>query len=240
MKTVVISQPMYFPWIGIFEQLRLADVWVFYDDVQFARGFINRVQVKTPQGTGWITVPLRKHPRNTAINQLQIQEETKWRNKHLASLKQSFHKAKFCDDALALASDTIYQPDLSFAEMLIEGIHRIRQYLDIGNSCSFHKSSELEIGGRKGDRIKAIVKHFSGERYITGHGAVNYLDHEDFEKNDIEVRYMDYKKRPYPQMHGEFKPFVSTLDMIANVGHAAKEHVCSNSMYWRDFIDGPN
>ena len=65
MKTVVISQPMYFPWIGIFEQIRLADVFVFYDDVQFTRGFINRVQYKTPQGTGWITAEYAMLPRAT-------------------------------------------------------------------------------------------------------------------------------------------------------------------------------
>ena len=28
MKTVLISQPMYFPWVGMLEQMALADVWV--------------------------------------------------------------------------------------------------------------------------------------------------------------------------------------------------------------------
>ena len=27
MKTVLISQPMYFPWVGMLEQMALADVW---------------------------------------------------------------------------------------------------------------------------------------------------------------------------------------------------------------------
>jgi hypothetical protein len=231
---------MYFPWIGIFEQIRLADVFVFYDDVQFTRGFINRVQYKTPQGTDWITVPLCKHSRSTLICELQIKEETEWRRKHLSSLKWSFQGSTFSDDALTLASDTLYQPGLLFAEMLIEGIHRIRQYLDIGESCSYYKSSELDIGGYKGDRIKNIVKYFGGECYITGHDALNYLDHDDFEKDKIEVRYMDYKKLAYPQMHGEFTPFVSILDLIANVGPTARTHVCSDSTYWRDFINESN
>ncbi len=57
---VVISQPMLFPWAGMFEQIRLADVYVHYPDVQFSKGsFTNRVQVKTAGGSRWLTLPLR-------------------------------------------------------------------------------------------------------------------------------------------------------------------------------------
>ena len=55
---VVISQPMLFPWVGLFEQIRAADVYVHYDDVQFSKGsFTNRVQIKTARGPRWLTVP---------------------------------------------------------------------------------------------------------------------------------------------------------------------------------------
>lgn len=236
MKTVVISQPMYFPWVGIFEQIRLADVFVFYDDVQFARGFINRVQYKTPEGTNWMTVPLRKHSRNTLICDVQIQEEIDWRRKHISSLQWSFQSAVFIDDALTLASDTLYLPSQSFAEMLIEGIHRIREYFDIGGDCLYYKSSQLRIGGYKGERIKNIVKHFAGERYITGLGALTYLDHEDFETNNIEVQYMDYRKLVYPQKHGAFIPFVSILDLIANCGRNGRKYICSETVNWRELV----
>lgn len=44
---VVISQSMFFPGWVLLEQLKLADLYVFYDDVQFSKGsFTNRVQVK--------------------------------------------------------------------------------------------------------------------------------------------------------------------------------------------------
>ena len=57
---VVITQPMFFPWAGLLEQLRMADIIVYYDDVQFSKGsFTNRVQIKTPFGKKWLTVPLK-------------------------------------------------------------------------------------------------------------------------------------------------------------------------------------
>ena len=47
MTRVVITQPMLFPWPGFFEQLCLADVYIYLDDVQFSKGsFTNRVQIE--------------------------------------------------------------------------------------------------------------------------------------------------------------------------------------------------
>ena len=65
----MISQPMYFPWVGMLEQMRLADVFVHLDDAQYSKGgFLNRVQVKTQQGSSWITVPLEESKLGNNIN----------------------------------------------------------------------------------------------------------------------------------------------------------------------------
>ena len=34
-KTLVVLQPGYLPWLGFFDQMRRADVFAYYDDVQF-------------------------------------------------------------------------------------------------------------------------------------------------------------------------------------------------------------
>ena len=50
--TVVVLQPGYLPWLGFFDQLRRADVFVYYDDVQFDKhGWRNRNRIKTANGT---------------------------------------------------------------------------------------------------------------------------------------------------------------------------------------------
>ena len=68
LQTVVVSQSMYFPWCGLLDQIRQADVFVYYDDVQLVRGFCNRVQVKTLQGYKWITVPLLRKSQKQLIH----------------------------------------------------------------------------------------------------------------------------------------------------------------------------
>jgi hypothetical protein len=88
-KTVAISQSMYFPWCGLIDQIRLADVFVHYNDVQLSRGFYNRVQVKTPQGTTLITVPLQKKHQNQLINKSYISYESDWIESHRSILINS-------------------------------------------------------------------------------------------------------------------------------------------------------
>ena len=46
-NVVVISQPMYFPWVGFLSQISMASTIIWLDDVQFSKGsFTNRVQIK--------------------------------------------------------------------------------------------------------------------------------------------------------------------------------------------------
>ena len=55
--TCVVLQPSYIPWRGYFHQIRQADVFVFYDDVQYdVDGWRNRNRIKTHGGTRWLTV----------------------------------------------------------------------------------------------------------------------------------------------------------------------------------------
>jgi WbqC-like protein family len=59
MTTLVVLQPGYLPWLGYFDLLNKADVFVHYDDVQFDKhGWRNRNRVKGPKGAIWLTVPV--------------------------------------------------------------------------------------------------------------------------------------------------------------------------------------
>ena len=65
---------MFLPWIGLFEQIRLADVFVHYDDVQMPRGrsFVQRVQIKTPRGQQWLSAQIDKKASGRRINEMRL------------------------------------------------------------------------------------------------------------------------------------------------------------------------
>lgn len=94
----------------------------------------------------------------------------------------------------------------------------------------------MGIGGQSSRRVLDVVKQASGTHYITGHGARQYLDHALFEAEGVHVEYLDYQKQPYPQLHGEFTPFVSVLDLIGNLGKDGARVMVSGSVDWKAFI----
>ncbi|HOX53567.1 MAG TPA: WbqC family protein, partial [Fibrobacteria bacterium] len=122
-------------------------------------------------------------------------------------------------------------------DILETGLMAACRYFGLQEGKTFRKSSEMRPRGTKSDLILDLVETCRGTTYVTGLGARNYLDHEGFEARGIEVRYMDYKKTPYPQPHGEFTPFVSVLDLVANVGRRGVEWIHSGTVHWSSMQD---
>ena len=235
MKTVVISQPMYFPWVGMHEQLRLADDYVDYADVAFSKGsFINRVQIKTAVGSQWLTLPLYGLRLGQLIAEVKLDERQQWRSKHRKTLAQVYARAPFLDDLLALVDEVFASTPDNLAEVSLASTLAVHRYFDFDHPLRIHSSIAMDISGSKSQRVLDIVRALNGNRYVTGHGALNYLDHELFERADIAVEYMQYEKREYPQEHPPFTPYVSTLDLIANMGRAGRACIISGAVGWRE------
>jgi hypothetical protein len=235
---VVISQPMFFPWVGMFEQIRLADVYVNYGDVQFSKGSLtNRVQIKTAQGIKWLTVPLQNVSLGQSIDEVRINSGINWRRQHVDALKQAYATAPYRKEMLELVG-AVYQEQVdSIGELSRLSMEVCCNYFGLNSGRRFIDVRQMEIGGSSSQRVLDIVKALGGTCYITGLGARNYLDHQLFEDEGIRVEYMDYQKSPYPQLHGEFTPFVSILDLIANMG---KEGICkiqSGTVYWKEYLE---
>jgi hypothetical protein len=240
MTTIVISQPMFFPWVGLLEQLRLADVFVHYDDVQFSKGsFTNRVQMKTAKGQAWVTVPLRGQRLGDDIRDVVVDEGGIWKARHLAQLSQAYEGAPHRRDMLRIVEEVYASRHENLASLSIASFHALADYFELADGKRFERSSALGIGGKSDARVLAIVQRFGGDRYVTGHGARNYLDHEGFERSGVHVDYVDYEKRGYPQLHGEFTPYVSALDLVANAGKAGRSVFVSRGVPWREFLARP-
>lgn len=234
MTSVVISQPQLFPWPGFYELVAASDVYVHLDDALFSRGgFINRVQIKHPSGSKWMTVPLKGKGTFQKIDCLEAMGDD-WKRQHRELVRQSLSQAPHI--ALALeVFDAVYATD-PLVGLLMAGVERPVARLGLCGPRCWTKSSLLDAEGGSWQRVLSIVKAVNGTRYITAHGAANYLDHEAFERAGVTVEYMDYSKTPYPQLHGEFTPYVSILDAIANLGTQAGNVIRPRTIPWRDFL----
>jgi hypothetical protein len=234
---VVISQPMFFPWVGFFEQIKLCDAYVHYNDVQYSKGgFTNRVQVKSPEGIKWLTVPLKNLKLGQPIKDVEIDNTNDWRTSHKNLLTRCYQDSPYFNEMMELVNN-LYTKDWQLLdELSLASLVAVNNYFGLLDDNNITYISNLNIQGKSSERVLATCKALHANIYITGHGASQYLDHQIFEQAAIRVEYMNYEKKQYPQHFGEFTPYVSILDLIANMGKDGINWISSSTIYWKDFM----
>ncbi len=221
---VVILQPSYIPWRGYFDQIRKADLFVFYDDVQYdKRGWRNRNQIKTSQGKKWLTIPVHSHRAQVEripINCIRILHESTWRTDHLKTLEYSYRRAPYFEKYLPLLEQFYDRQDEFLADFTIDLTIALARELGIQHT-RFERSSKLDASGQKTDRLISVLQKVGATHYISGPSAKDYIESDKFKQAKITLEYMEYDYPEYPQLYPPYDPFVSALDLLFMTGPEA-------------------
>lgn len=221
---VVILQPSYIPWRGYFGQIRRADLFIFYDDVQYDKhGWRNRNQIKTEQGKQWLTIPVHSKgvTEGVPIKDVRIDWSKPWAKNHWKALTLAYSRAPYLRAYLPLLESFYARGDECLADFTIETTILLSRELGLA-STRFLRSSELPgIHGVKTDRLLQILKQVGAKHYISGPAARDYLEREKFDEAGITLEYMEYNYPEYPQLYPPFDPYVTILDLLFMTGKDA-------------------
>ncbi|MDB5807752.1 MAG: WbqC-like family protein [Betaproteobacteria bacterium] len=219
-RTAVIHQPDFMPYLGFFDRLLRADVFVLLDNAQYvnatSRSWTNRDKIKTPQGERWITVSVNSAERDTPINRIELSDKVDWRGNHLNLLQQNYRKAAFFAEIFPLLQAFYARPDRLLADFNRASIEFLLGLFDI--RVEIVLASTLQAGGRSNELLVEILREIGATRYLSGVGARAYFRPEPFEAAGIEVTWQDFAHPVYPQLHGDFIPFLSSIDLLFNCG----------------------
>lgn len=216
---VTIHQPNCFPWLGYFDKMRQADVFVLLDTVPFTKGgYQNRIQVKGPQGAQWLTVPVQTsgYLGQSTLN-VQVVSNLPWRRNHILTLEMLYRRTACFPDVMPKLKDLYNIETERLVEFAIPGIEWIRNSLNI--QTKLVRASELNAEGSSSELLLNIVKCLGGTTYLSGPSGRNYLDLELFENAGVKVDFHSFKPFEYAQLGEPFVGGLSALDYLFNVGH---------------------
>ncbi len=221
---VSIHQPHFLPWLGYFDRMRRADLFVVLDHVQFERqNYQNRVQIKTGQGPRWLVVPVHQRSRSETILEKQIDDHGRgrhhWAHRVYATIEHSYRGAPGFAAAAGELRGLLQRRWSRLIDLDLALIDWLRAALDIRTPVL--RSSELDVTGHKAELVLAICKATGASVFLAGLGASrHYVDPDSFRRAGVEVEWQRFEHPRYPQrpMPGRFVEGVSALDLVLNCG----------------------
>jgi len=219
----VILQPSYIPWRGYFDQIRRADLFIFYDDVQYdKRGWRNRNQIKTANGKQWLTIPVHSHGAQTnhlLIKDVLVSYESNslWTSDHIKSIHHAYAHAPYFKEIMAFLEPFYEVKPVLLTDFIIDLTMAISDYLGI-TATRFMRSSELNAKGAKTDRLIELLQQVNATEYISGPSAKDYIEMEKFSSAGIKVEYLNYNYLEYPQLYPPYDKNVSIVDLLMMMG----------------------
>lgn len=214
-----VMQPTYLPWAGYFNLINQVDIFVFLDDAQYERGtWQNRNRVLVAGESHWLTVPVIRELLGDRINAVHTDETSSWRRKHVQLLRQNYGKHPFGTEMLQIGDIVLDQSLAVLAELNIRLIRFCCDRFGITTRCV--RTSEMDIRGKRTERLIAICEHFGCDEYVSPPGAAEYLAADRFvEMTRTRLRFNEYIPEPYPQRGIEkFVSHLSIVDVVASLG----------------------
>ena len=215
-------QPTYLPWAGYFNLMASVDVFVFLDDAQLQKNsWHSRNRLLLNHQPHWITVPVRHAALEQLLTETLLCEEKQWRRKHASLMQQTYarHPYKSAIDDIATFTQQDDAPHLAALNM------RLICFMagKMGITTQVRMSSDMPVEGRRTERVLNILRNVQASEYLSPVGAAGYLESDGFTAQaDIALQFQTFTPKPYPQYgHEPFIPYLSVVDVVANLGWAA-------------------
>jgi len=211
-------QPVYLPWLGLFHKIALAELFVSFNQVQYQpKDWNNRNRIKTPTGPIWLSVPVRrKGYLDKTISDIEIDNTSAWGRKHLNSLRLNYAKAPHFRRYVDFFEDTYAREWHSLVEL---NESMLRWFLaTLGIATPMRSAAEWSFQGTKSELVLDMCRQAGATTYIFGAMGRGYADIAAFERAGVHVLFQDYRHPTYPQLHGEFVPNLSIVDLLFNCG----------------------
>jgi len=208
------------PWSGFFHKWKLADAFVILDTVQFHKNeWQNRNRIKTQQGEQWITVPVTYRFPQT-IAQVGIAQGN-WAKKQIASIEQAYAKSPYLHEYWQPIKRILQQKHEKLVDLNVSLIRALGDML--GCTAPLYMASDLPVNiSDPTERLIKITQYLQGDVYLSGAEGRHYLAQQAFTDANIKLLFQQCSPPNYPQMHGEFIPYLSVLDVLLNIGEDAK------------------
>jgi len=210
---VAIMQPYFFPYIGYFSLIKVVDLFVFYDDVNYIkRGWVNRNRILINSEAKYLTLNVKNGSQNKLINEIEFDDN---RQKLLKTIELNYKKAPYFKQVWPLLETNLKLKTTSLADIAINSVRSVTNYLGMQTKFEISSVSYPETKGlERSERLIQICRKTHADTYINAIGGIDLYDKNDFLKNHINLQFLKPQLLQYKQYKETFIPGLSIIDVL--------------------------
>ena len=155
---VAIMQPYLFPYIGYFQLISSADLFVVYDNIQYTKkGWINRNRILLNGKDTYITAALRQGSDFLDIRERHLSDDFD-RKALLNRIRGAYLRAPYFEPTMQLVSDSVKEPGANLFDFLAASLRRTCDHIGIGTPMIASSEIEADHSLRGQDRVLDICR----------------------------------------------------------------------------------
>lgn len=207
------NQPYFIPYIGFWQLINCADVFVIGDDYAYInRGWVNRNRILNQAEPMYYGLPLEKASQNKFINEINLADMNV--DKMMKTVLYNYRKSPNFKDGYELLERIFACKEKNLAYFLGNSMEIVCDYMNIKTRLCYSSSFEGNSLLKREFRIYDFCKRMGADTYINSIGGTALYDFDEFRKRDLTLKFIKSDIHPYNQFGNEFVPYLSILDVI--------------------------
>ncbi|MDO8801673.1 WbqC family protein [Phenylobacterium sp.] len=211
-----IMQPYLLPYIGYFQLIAAADVFVVYDDVQYMRGgWINRNRILLNGAPHWLTLPVAHSGEvRTQIRDTRYQLSDAALKKLSGQLDAAYRKAPRAAAVKPLLDAILATPEPNVALFNEAAIRTVCDALGIGTRIVRSSAIGRDTALTGQDAVLDICRTLGADHYLNAAGGVDLYQAQAFAEQGVRLSFIASQAPPYRQFAAPFVANLSIADVL--------------------------
>lgn len=217
-----IHQPNFFPWMGYFNKIAKADIFIFLNQVDYEKSghsmqcYTNRVGILKNENASWIRCPvIRKHGPQP-IHTVRINDTLDWRNDLKKTIRECYQTTKYYNTISGYIFALIDYKTEYISEYNMYIVSELAKQLEL--KAKLVRQDQFHIKEHSTKLLIELIKANQCDSYLYGSGGKKYQQNEMFEEQGIKLIYQGFRTPYYEQISSTFVPGLSILDTLFHCG----------------------
>ena len=209
-------QPYFLPYIGYWQLIHSADIFVVYDNIEFTKkGWFNRNRILEIDHDRLFTVPIKKDSDFLPVNKRYLSDDsTAEIARTLRIIQNNYKKAPEYERVYPIIEACFLFSDKNLFAFNFNAIKTICEYLDITTKLIVSSEVRIDHSLKGAEKVLAICKAENTDMYINAIGGMELYDKAVLKSHGIDLQFIKSKPIEYPQLGKPFVPWLSIIDVL--------------------------